>query len=86
MSVTVQVTIVIPIGNVSGASFVTLSTPQLSETTGVPKLNSNEQLITSGGHETIGASLSTTVTVIEQVELLPQASVAVQITVVVPTG
>jgi hypothetical protein len=36
-SVTVQVTVVFPIGNVAGALFVTDATLQLSEVTGVPK-------------------------------------------------
>ena len=37
-SVTVQVTVVTPIGKLAGASLVTLPTVQLSDVTGVPKL------------------------------------------------
>jgi hypothetical protein len=38
------------------------------------------------GHVTVGAMTSLTVTVNVQVPVLPDASVAVQVTVVVPTG
>ena len=38
------------------------------------------------GHVIVGAWLSFTVTVNEQVETLPAGSVAVEVTVVVPTG
>jgi hypothetical protein len=36
-SVAVQITLVIPFGNIEGALFVTLAIEQLSEETGVPK-------------------------------------------------
>jgi len=38
ISVTVQITVVLPKGNCAGASLLTEDTPQLSEVTGVPKL------------------------------------------------
>jgi hypothetical protein len=37
LSVTVQVTVVVPIGKAAGALLVTKATPQLSEVTGVPR-------------------------------------------------
>jgi hypothetical protein len=40
----------------------------------------------SGWFEITGDSSSTTTTLKEQVELLPEASVAVEVTIVVPTG
>ena len=87
MSIAVQVTMVgTPIGNVDGALLVIVSIPQLSVTFGVPKVNSVEQLEIFAGQMITGASLSSTVTVIEPLELFPQASVAVHVMVVVPTG
>ena len=40
----------------------------------------------SAGHVATGATESLTVTLNEQVSALPEASVAIQVTVVVPTG
>ena len=40
----------------------------------------------SAGHVATGDSVSLTVTLNEQVSALPEASVAIQVTVVVPTG
>jgi hypothetical protein len=38
LSVTVHLTVVVPIGKAGGASFVTDATPQLSAVTGVPRI------------------------------------------------
>jgi hypothetical protein len=87
MSVAVQVTNVVPGTKVAGALLVMVTFPQLSVAVAVPRTTcSVEQISMSDGHAITGASLSVTVTVIEQVEVFPQASEAVQLTVVVPTG
>ena len=92
ISVTVQVTVVLPTGYDAGALFVTLATPQLSPVTGVPKAT------LAAAHEPlsaftvmalrplmVGFSLSVTVTV-KVTEELPTGLVAVAVTVVTPTG
>jgi hypothetical protein len=78
MSVTVQVTGVVPSGKFAGASFVTVATPQLSEVTGVPKERPEaEQLPASvladngGGQVMTGGMLSCTVTFCAQVAVFP---------------
>src|SRR5205809_797234 len=93
MSTTVQSTWVAPMLNTAGASLLTLATPQLSETTGVPsatlvetQLPASALAITLAGQRICGGSLSTTVTVCWQLLLLPFTSVAIQVTTVVPTG
>src|ERR1041384_1299943 len=63
-SVAVHVTVVVPIGKVGGASFVTAGIPQLSAATGVPRLTPvAEQLalantLTAGGAVIEGAVTS----------------------------
>ena len=42
--------------------------------------------VTSAGQVITGGVVSSTVTVIEQLALLPESSVAVKVTVVVPSG
>ena len=69
LSVTVQVTSVVPIKNVVGALLVTLATVQLSAVTGVPKftLKATHPLfaftVTSVGALIVGLDKSFTVTV-----------------------
>jgi hypothetical protein len=92
LSVTVQVTVVVPAGNAAGALFVTEATPQLSAVTGVPRLTPVAVqplfvvVLTATGQVIVGRILSVTVTVWLQVAVLPALSVTVQVTVVVPVG
>ena len=92
VSVTVQVTVVIPIGKTTGALLVTVATEQLSEVTGVPKftLNATQELlaftVTLVGAVIIGFTESLTVTVCVAVAMFPLPSLTVQIIVVVPIG
>jgi hypothetical protein len=92
LSVTVQVTVVTPIGKAAGALLVTLATPQLSLVTGVPKatpLAVQPELVatvTAAGQLIAGFSLSVTVTFWVQVVVLPLLSVTVHVMVVVPIG
>src|SRR3989442_13517862 len=93
MSVTIQVTVVVPAGKCAGASLLTVATPQLSEVTGAPSATPEAEhtpasalTVMAAGQVIVGGSLSTTVTVCWQVLLLPFTSVAVQVTTVVPTG
>ena len=91
-SVTVHVTVVFPNANTVGALFVTLATVQLSAVTGVPNatLNAAHALfaftVTFAGAVIVGLVLSTTVTTCVAVEVKPEASVTVQVTVVLPNG
>ena len=91
LSVTVQVTVVAPIGNVAGALLVTEATPQLSAVTGVPSKTplavqspASVFTFTAAGHEIVGFSLSVTITLNTQ-SVVPQLFAAVTVTVVVPT-
>jgi hypothetical protein len=76
-SVAVQVTVVVPIGNATGASLVTIGALQLSAAVGTPSATpvavqpALVRTFTSAGHAMLGAMLSCTVTVASQVELLP---------------
>src|SRR5436190_1753625 len=76
----------------AGALLVTLATVQLSAVTGVPRFTpvATQELltkaVTSPGQVMVGGCLSSTVTVNVQELLLPELSVAVLVTVVVPTG
>jgi len=70
LSVTVQVTVVAPSGNVTGASFVVDATPQLSAVIADPKATpvasqepKSEFTLTAAGAVIVGFSLSVTVTV-----------------------
>jgi hypothetical protein len=92
LSVTVQVTVVAPIGKAAGALLVTEATPQLSEVTGVPRTTPVAVqpvlvvAVTLAGQVIVGRILSETVTVWLQVALFPLLSVTVQVTVVAPIG
>src|ERR1041385_2715771 len=93
MSMTVQVTIVLPTGNCAGASLLTESTPQLSEVVGEPRstpvakqLPASALTVTAAGQVIDGTSSSVTVTVCWQVAELPCTSVTVQVTMEAPTG
>src|SRR5256885_6707950 len=93
LSVTVQVTVLVPTGKRDGASFVTVTGPQLSATVGVPRVTlvaphrpADVLTVTRAGQEIVGSCVSLTITVWGQVALLPWLSVTVQITVLVPTG
>ena len=91
-SVTVQVTVVAPIGKVAGALFVTEATPQLSAVVGVPNVTPkalHEEFaltVTAAGAVMVGFCVSFTVTVKLAVLVFPAASVAVYVTVVVPNA
>ena len=69
LSVTVQVTVVTPIGKAAGALLVTEATPQLSEVTGVPRATPVAVhpvlvvAVTLRGQLIVGGTLSETVTV-----------------------
>ena len=92
LSVTVQVTVVVPIGKVAGASLVTEATPQLSPVVGFERTTVAKQepgsasTATSAAQAIVGFSVSLTVTSCSQVAVLPALSVTVQVTVVEPTG
>ena len=72
-SVTVQVTVVFPIGKVAGALLTTLATEQLSAVIGVPSdtpvavQEAFAFTVTAAGATIVGATCSKTVTVKEQV-------------------
>ena len=89
-SVTVQVTVVAPSGNVAGALLVTDATEQLSAVVGVPRATpvasqvAFAKAFTGAAQEIVGFWLSDTVTVYEQVDVFPSPSIAVHITLVVP--
>src|SRR5262245_22347823 len=91
MSVAVQVTTLVPIPNTAGASFVTEPNSQLSTTSGVPRLI----LVavhwpgavlpkTAEGAISNGAASSTTITKFVLLLVLPDASIAVKTTSLVP--
>ena len=83
LSVTVQVTTVVPNGKVPGALLVTEATPQLSAVVGVPKVTPKALhdefalTVTATGAVIVGSSVSFTVTVKLAELVLPAASVAV---------
>jgi hypothetical protein len=92
-SVTVQVTVVLPKEKVAGALFEMFDTVQLSVVIGVPKntplavqVPASELTVTAVGQLIVGSSRSFTVTICSQVALLPEPSVTVQVTVVLPKG
>jgi hypothetical protein len=80
-SVDVHVTVVFPIGKLAGASFVIVGTPQLSVPVAVPidavdvHCPASVLIVTAPGQVIVGFSLSTTVTVNEQVTV-PKVLVA----------
>ena len=94
-SLTVQVTVVVPFGNVEpdGGEQVGAPTPgQLSLTVGAGYVTTAEHrfgsvlLVMLTGQMIDGGCVSLIVTVNEQLAVLPEASLAVQVTVVVPFG
>ena len=92
LSVTVQVTVVVPSANVAGALLVTLATVQLSAVVAVPNKtpvatqDPFAEAKTFAGAVIVGFVLSVTVTTCDAVAVFPAASVTVQTTVVVPSG
>src|SRR6185436_13225505 len=93
VSVTVHVTVLVPSGKLAGALLVTEATAQLSPVTGMPRLTpvAEQELVlaetvTSAGQMMVGGSGSFTVTVNEQVLVLPLASVTTKRLVVTPFG
>ncbi len=92
-SVAVLVTVVVPFGNVEpDAGLETTVTPGQLSVAVTLKLTTAEHFprsfacVTFAGQVITGFSVSATVTVNEQVDVLPDASVAVLVTVVVPFG
>ena len=97
-SVAVHVTVVVPTGKVFPDGLRETVTPgQLSWAEAVPRVASLTsashvvlpgpvEAVTFGGAVIVGFSVSLTVTVCVHDEWLPEASVAVQVIVVVPTG
>src|SRR5262245_61036719 len=90
-SITVQVTVVTPIGNVAGALLVTEEIPQLSAVVGVPKTtpeavhaDGSVFTLTLAGQVMVGFSPSVIDTVCVQVAEFPFTSVTVQVTTVTP--
>src|SRR5271166_3517653 len=93
VSLTVQITVLVPTGKNAGALLVTVTDPQLSATVGVPSATlvaphspGEVTTVTRAGQEIVGGWLSLTMTSCAQVALLPCVSLTVQITVLVPTG
>src|SRR2546425_614963 len=94
-SVAVQVTMVVPFGKLAGALFamtsdapdetasVALAEPSAGAAAQVPRA---VLAVMAGGAATVGAVVSRTVTVKLALLWLPEPSVAVQVTVVVPSG
>src|SRR5262245_51097873 len=92
-SLTVQFTVVVPFVNVEPEGGLQTGTPtpgQLSLTTGAAYVTTAEHwpgvagTVISAGHVIDGGCVSLTVTVNEHAAVLPEASVTVQLTVVVP--
>ena len=94
MSVAVQLTVVIPRGYCVNSLLVRVIWPeQLSLTVGLPKATFVALQIPglaltkiSAGHAIKGAALSVMVTNCTQTAVYPETSVAIQLTVVIPTG
>src|SRR6185369_3381270 len=93
LSVTVQVTRLVPAGKMAGALFVTDATPeQLSVVTGVPSATlvalhpELADTTTLGGQVMAGGVRSRTTTSCWQLAEFPPTSVAVQVTIFVPSG
>ena len=92
-SVAVATTVVVPIGKAEpdGGVLATVTPGQLSDAP-MAKVTMAEQtpcpaiVVMLAGQDMVGFSLSFTVTVNEQVAVLPDESVAVAVTVVVPFG
>src|SRR5438477_4312020 len=90
-SVTVQVTVLVPMGNWLGALLVRAKPGQLSVTVGLPRFTpvakhwfASVLVVTLSGQTMVGFWLSRTITLWVQVAVLPLASVTLQMTVLVP--
>src|SRR6266568_8694630 len=93
LSVAVQVTRLVPVGNLAGALPVLSTVPQLSLAVGLPRATPVAKqapeftfTVTSAGHVIVGTWLSRTTTRCWQLAVLPLLSVAVQVTRLVPVG
>ena len=93
VSVAVQVTVIVPFGNAEPDAGLQLAVaPEQLSLAVAEKLTTAEHwpgsfpLMMLAGQLTVGFSVSLTVTVNEQLPVLFEASVAVQVTVVVPFG
>src|SRR5207245_963071 len=93
LSVAVQVTRFVPVGNCAGALLVIVTVPQLSLAVGLPRATPVAKqapeftlTVTSPRQVIVGAWLSRTMTRCWQVAALPLLSVAVQVTRLVPVG
>src|SRR6266446_4597684 len=93
LSVAVQVTRLVPLGNCAGALLVIVTVPQLSLAVGLPRATPVAKqvpaftlTVTSAGQVIVGTWLSRTTTRCWQVAVLPLLSVAVQVTRLVPVG
>src|SRR5438445_8967514 len=93
LSVAVQVTRLVPVGNCAGALLVIVTVPQLSLAVGLPRATPVAKqapgltlTVTSAGQVIVGTWLSRTTTRCWQVVVLPLLSVAVQVTRLVPGG
>ena len=92
LSVTVHITVVFPNGNETGALLVTVETLQLSPVTGTPKdtpVAVHAELVTTTfvvGQIIVGFTVSLTVTICVQVDVFPEPSVTVHVTIVLPKG
>src|SRR5207245_657439 len=93
LSVAVQVTRFVPVGNCAGALLVIVTVPQLSLAVGLPNGTPVAKqapeftlTVTSAGQVIVGTWLSRTMTRCWQVAVLPLLSVAVQVTRLVPVG
>jgi hypothetical protein len=95
ISVALHVTVVIPIGNIDpdAGTHDAVTPGQLSDNIGGGYVTTTPcapgfpaVVVTLAGHTIAGACRSTTVTVNVHCDVLPDASVAVAVTVVVPLG
>src|SRR5256885_4588525 len=93
LSVAVQVTRLVPVGNCAGALLVIVTVPQLSLAVGLPKATPVAKqapeltlTVTSAGQVIVGTWLSRTTTRCWQVAVLPLLSVAIQVTQLAPEG
>ena len=93
LSRTVQITVLVPTGNVVGTLFVTLTGSQLSAVVGTPRFTfvathkpAAALTVTFVGHVIVGGCTSVTITNCGHVTVFPLPSRTVQVTVFVPTG
>ena len=93
ISVTVQVTVVLPTGKEAGASLLTISTIQLSEVVGAINVSEaasqtprSAVTVVSLAQIIIGSISSITTISCVQLSILPLVSITVHVTVVVPIG